>query len=160
MDASTVQVVENLLHQKILLYSDLLHCFKQERESLIQVDLDELWRVSKEKEETGQKISGLRQEIMSVLFPERKKKFSMDAIMRSMPKVHRVKFHQLWLRLIKLKSEIEGLRRDNVTYLNDSISFLDEMISILTGGDNVKSVYDKKGHMARTAHRCLLSKEV
>jgi flagellar biosynthesis/type III secretory pathway chaperone len=97
---------------------------------------------------------------MSALFPEKKKRFNMDVIIRSVPRGDRAKFHRLWMRLIKLKSEIEALRRDNVMYLNDSISFLDEMISILTGGNNIKSVYDKKGQMARAARCSLLSKEV
>ena len=160
MEASIVQVIESLIHQKIMLYNALFHCFEQERESLVHIDLDVLWEVSKRKEEASHKIKRLRQEIMAVVFPEKKKKFNMDLIIKSIPKAHRVKFHHLWLRLTKLKNEIEAMRRDNVLYLNDSISFLDEMILILTGGDNAKSVYDKKGHMARIAHRCLLSKEV
>jgi flagellar biosynthesis/type III secretory pathway chaperone len=160
MEASIVQVIETLIHQKIMLYNDLVHCFKQERESLVRIDLDVLWEVSKGKEEAGQKIKDLRQEIMAAIFPEKKKKFNMDLIIKSIPKAHRAKFHHLWLRLTKLKSEIEAMRRDNVMYLNDSISFLDEMISILTGGENTKSVYDKKGHMTRTTQRCLLSNEV
>jgi hypothetical protein len=51
MEDTTTPVLEELLSGKILLYNDLLRCFMKERESLINIDLDKLWSISKEKEE-------------------------------------------------------------------------------------------------------------
>ena len=50
MEVADVQAMESLFYKKIMLYSDLLECFRRERDALINMDLDGLWRISKEKE--------------------------------------------------------------------------------------------------------------
>ena len=56
MDDRTIQSLENLIYEKIILYNDLLHCLKKERETLIKIDLDDLWQISKEKEDLCSRI--------------------------------------------------------------------------------------------------------
>jgi len=51
MEAFTVDSIEKLFYKKIMLYNDLLHCFEEERKSLISIDLSKLWKLSKEKDE-------------------------------------------------------------------------------------------------------------
>ena len=60
MEDHIIRSLERLLQEKIMLYNDLLQCFKDEKDSLIAVDLDKLWSISKVKDEICSKINALR----------------------------------------------------------------------------------------------------
>ncbi len=47
METFNVRLIEKLFYKKIMLYHDLLYCFKHERESLTNLALDLLWSISK-----------------------------------------------------------------------------------------------------------------
>jgi hypothetical protein len=49
MDERIIQTLENLIYEKIILYNDLLHCLEKERETLIKIDMDDLWEISKKR---------------------------------------------------------------------------------------------------------------
>ena len=66
MEDMTVQFLERSLHEKILLYNDLLLCFKEEKEALVNVDLDRLWHISKKKEELYQTKDNLFPPIIQI----------------------------------------------------------------------------------------------
>ena len=70
--------------------------------------------------------------------------------------------HDLYffLTLDKLKNEIELLRKANMAFMNDSLRFLDEMISILTGGKESNMAYDQRSHLSKSGINCFLSREV
>jgi len=161
METSNVRLIEKLFYQKIMLYHDLLYCFKHERESLINLDLDKLWSISKEKEEICAKINAAKQEIIAALdLQENQKTFELNRIMDLIPKESRAEFQKLYLRLIKLKSEIEAFRKENMAFVNDSLQFLDEIIGIITGADESGIMYNDKCHFNKSGAPVLLSREV
>ena len=51
METPKVRLIEKLFYKKIMLYNDLLYCFEEERKSLISIDINKLWKLSKEKDE-------------------------------------------------------------------------------------------------------------
>ena len=160
MDDTVMQSLERLLHKKIMLYYDLLRCFNQERESLITIDLDKLWAISREKEEICAKIKSVRQEIIAVVNPEIEEKFFiLNQILDLIPGKERNELQKLHLTLAKLKGEIEALRKENMLFIDDSLQFLDEMISIITGESRSKIMYDNKCHVSKSAANILLSRE-
>jgi len=67
MNENAVHLLEDLFQRKIILYDDLLRCLEKERESLVTINMDALWAISKEKEELCSKIESIRQEIVSVV---------------------------------------------------------------------------------------------
>ncbi|MBL7179795.1 MAG: flagellar protein FlgN [Pseudomonadota bacterium] len=161
MEATEVGLIENLFYKKIMLYNDLLYYFKQERESLINIDLDKLWSISKEKEKICTQISATRHKILAAVdLQEDEKSFNLSRIMNLIPRELRADFQKLYLRLIKLKSEIEFLRKENTAFIDDSLQFLDEMISIITGGDKSEIAYNHKCHFRKSSPYFLLSREV
>jgi FlgN protein len=161
MDEQNIQLLEKLIYEKIILYNDLLHCLKRERETLIKIDLDDLWQISKEKEEICSRISTLRREIMSIIDPEMDPKdYRPSGILALIPKENRAKFHQSYVRLINLKSEIEALRKENMILIDDSLQFLDEMVSVITGDNHDRMIYKSDGHIRKSANQMLLSREV
>lgn len=160
MDDHIIQLLEKLFYKKILLYNDLLHCLKRERESLINIDLDKLWGISREKEETCSQIKSIRQEIISTVnLGIDEESFNPNHILDLIPRESRAKFEKLYLTLIKLKSEIEILRKENMIFIDDSLQFLDDLISIITGKETSKIMYNEKCHLRKSGANILLSRE-
>ncbi len=161
MDERIIQALENLIYEKIILYNDLLLCLEKERETLIKIDMDDLWEISKEKEEICSKVSAIRQEIISTLGLEMDPKdYRPSRILEFIPRTDRARFQQSYVRLFDLKSEIEAIRKENMILINDSLQFLDEMVSVITGNDQSKMIYKDDGHIRKSANQMLLSREV
>jgi hypothetical protein len=160
MDDTIIQLLERLFYNKIMLYNDLLHCFKKERESLLNIDVDNLWNISKEKEVICSKIKSIRQEIISAInLNIDQKSFIPNQILELIPGENRAKFQKLYLTLTRLKGEIEALRKENMIFIDDSLHFLDETISIITGETKSKIVYNDKCQLSRSDTNILLSRE-
>ena len=160
MDDHRVQLLESLFHKKIILFNDLLHCLKNESESLINIDLDSLWTISKEKEDICSKIESIREEIASALNPRVDQSFlASHQILELLPEKHKATFWKLFQTLLKLEGEIEAIRKENMIFIDDSLQFLDEMMSILTGKTKSKILYNDKCHWSRSGANVLLSRE-
>jgi hypothetical protein len=161
MNENTVHLLEDFFQRKIILYDDLLHCLEKERESLVTINMDALWAISKEKEELCSKIENIRGEIVSVVDRDgQDSPLSLDRILTLVPEEKAGTFQGFFLTLVKLKNEIELLRKENMTFINDSLRFLDEMISIITGGNRSKIVYGERKHLGKSGINCFLSREV
>lgn len=145
MEEPIIRLIQKVLYQKIILYNDLLNCFHEERVSLVSVDLDKLWRISKEKEEICTKIESARTKILSAVNHNKdQKSFSLKTIMEWVSLEYKEKFQKLHLRLIKLKSEIDVVRKENMTFIDDSLKFLDEMISVIANEAQLNFTYNGK----------------
>ena len=161
MEAFTVDTIEKLFYKKIMLYNDLLYCFEEERKSLIRIDLKKLWGLSKEKDEICAQIKSIRQNMsVAVNLENEQDSFNLNLIMDLIPGKYMDKFKKLYLRILKLKGEIEILRKQNILYIDDSLEFLDEMISIITGETDSGYIYNDKCHFNKSGSRYFLSREV
>ena len=126
MNENTVNLLEDLFQRKIILYDDLLHCLEVERESLVTINMDALWTISREKEEICSKIESIRQEIVSVFDMDgQDSSLPLNRILRLVPEEKAGTFQSFFLTLDKLKNEIELLRKANMAFMNDSLRFLD-----------------------------------
>jgi flagellar biosynthesis/type III secretory pathway chaperone len=160
MDERNIQLLEKLFYEKIILYNDLLHCLKKERATLIKIDLDDLWQISQEKEVICARLSTLRREIISTIDPEMDPKdYRPGLILSLIPKASKAKFQQSYVRLIDLKMEIEALRKENMILIDDSLQFLDEMVSVITGDNPIRVIYKSDGHIRKSGNQMLLSRE-
>lgn len=161
MDERAIQLLERLLQRKIMLYHDLLECFEKERESLINVDLDELWCISKKKEELCARIQSIRQEIIACACSGKdRESFNLANVLDLIPRDKRATCHTLFLTLARIKSEIEVLRKENMVYIDDSLQLLDEIISIISGNTIGRIIYNEKCHLCKSSTNKLLSREV
>ncbi len=160
MEHIDFQPVEMLICDKILLYDELRHCFMQERDSLLNIDLDKLWLISKNKTEICSKIKSIRKEILSTVNKgTNKKAVELNAIADLVPPESKPRFHELFLRIIRLKAEIDALRKENMGFMDDSLRFLDEMVSIIAGEATGRIVYNDKCHVSRPGANILFSRE-
>ena len=161
MEDEVFRCVEKLFYKKIMLYNDLLHYLKEERESLISIDLDKLWRISKEKEQTCSDIESTRQEInAAVNSKEDQKSFNLNRIMKFIPLKFKAEFQKLYLRILKIKGEIEVLRIQNMNFIDDSLTFMDEIISIITGESESRLIYNKKCRFGKSGPNLFLNREI
>jgi hypothetical protein len=161
MEAFTVDTIEKLFYKKIMLYNDLLYCFEEERKSLISIDINNLWRLSKEKDEICAEIKSIRREMSVAVNPENEQDaISLKLVMDLIPETYTDKFKKLYLRILKLKGEIEILRKQNILYIDDSLKFLDEMISIITGENDSGYIYNDRCHFHKSGSRSFLAREV
>lgn len=161
MKTFTIDTIEKLFYKKIMLYNDLLYCFEEERKSLIRIDLNKLWGLSKEKDEICAQIKSIRREMsVAVNLENEPDAFSLNLVMDLIPEKYTDKFKKLYLRILKLKGEIEILRKKNILYIDDSLEFLDEMISIITGETDSGYIYNDRCHFNKSGSRSFLAREV
>ena len=157
MEQIIVQTIEQMMNTKIRLYNDLFHCFKQERDSLINIDLDKLWSISQEKRQICKKIYSLRKDIIFAVDPKIKQKtnnknddsiLELNQILDLLPRESKPVFKNLFLKLNGLKREIGKFKNENMDFINDSLRFLDDLMMIITGSD------ESTGYMAYNKKSC------
>jgi len=161
METFNVDTMEKLFYKKIMLYNDLLYCFEEERKSLIGIDLNRLWELSQEKDELCVQIKSIRKEMSAAVNSGNgPNAFNLNVTMDLIPEEHTDKFKKLYLRILKLKGEIEILRKQNILYIDDSLEFMDDMISILTGENKSGYIYNDRCHYKPSGPRLFLNREV
>ena len=161
MEETMVEFLEKSLYEKIFLYNDLLLCFKKEKEALANMDMDNLWNISKEKDELCLKIDSTRQKIFSAVhFGPDHQHHTPALIMNLVPEKNRAKFHELYYTLQKLKNEIDAMRELNMRAVDHSLKFLDEIISIITCQVRQDVIYNGRCRLNQSRSNMILSREV
>jgi flagellar biosynthesis/type III secretory pathway chaperone len=155
------QALETLFQNKIMLYYDLRECLRNEQTYLIQLDLNRLWEVSRQKESLCAKLTALRQEIKAVLQCNQADSFpNLSDLLTLLSTEGKTVFQGLYYRLAELRSEVEALRKENMHYVNDSLQFIDEIIAIISGAAGHRNTYDRKCQLKKGANPMLLMREV
>ncbi len=164
---TSIQTLENLFHEKILLYQDLMECMKKEREVLINTDTDALWEIADEKQVVASRIEAVRDKILSAL-SEAAIDHRMDAVSFDLarvysliPRPHRERFKKPQLSLVNLKDEIRRRSQENRVLIEECLSFLDELIGIIADTGKQNAVYDNgRSSRKKVQANLLLHKEV
>ncbi len=160
MDTNTAYRLEQLFLKKIVSYQNLIECLRDEREALIQIDLDRLWEISGDKEVLLDRIGSLREEIIATLRQGTGLQYSeLSGIPALVPLELREKFRRLYRTLATLRKEIEVLRKQNMAFINDSLHFLDHMISIIMGESETKITYNHRRELTKPCSPVLMYKE-
>ncbi len=162
-DDTIIQSIRKMIEKKISLYHDLLRCFQEERTALLQVDVTALWHISSEKDALCSEISLLRKEITTAAAPWiQLDPFDLNALFPVVPKAHYSSLNRAGQVLVRLKREIEGLRRHNMIFMNDSLQFLDDMMAIISraGKSGAPTVYNRRCSLNQGKSMHLLSQEV
>jgi len=160
MEEPRIDLIKTFFYQKIMLYDELRRYLNEERAHLINIDMEKLWLISRQKEEICKRIASTRQEIIASVYPKKDQKlYNLNEIMSLVPHDRRSEFQKLHLRLIKLKSEIEGIRKENMIFIDESLQFLDEMISIITGATGSRMMYNDKCQFRKSETQFLFNRE-
>lgn len=146
---TSFQTLENLFHDKILLYQELVECLKKERDVLISADTDALWEIADSKQSVVSRVEAVRDEILSALseaaIDHRMDVVSFDLarVYSLIPRIHRERFTKPQLSLVNLKGEIQRRSQENRFFIEECLSFLDDLIGIIADTGKQNAAYDK-----------------
>ncbi len=155
------QALETVFQHKIMIYYDLRECLRNEQAYLIQLDLNRLWEVSRQKESLCKKLAALRTEGMAILQHDADEPFpNLGELMTLLATDGHTVFQGLYYRLAELRNDVEALRKENMHYVNDSLEFIDEIIAIISGAAQNRNIYDRSCQLKKGANPLLLRREV
>lgn len=161
MEDKTIHVIEGLFQEKVFLYADLVECFRKERSYLTCMNVEALWGVSDEKNRLCSEIVALKAKIASFLDLDRGlEEADVRRLLESIPAREQGPLRNTLLRIMKLKREVEIMRKENQAFIDESLDFLDEMISLLVGEGSGGVMYSGKSLLQRTEAVHTMSREV
>jgi len=132
MDASFTSI-EKAYQKEVALLQDLLECLSLEKDHLVNLNLESLWALMEEKQGVLKSIEQTRDEIQS-LAKDRERDQAHSPEVQSLVTVFSRKIE-------RLKEEIGARVRENVSFIQDTLGFLNEMISIFVAGAQPEPAY-------------------
>ena len=159
--------IEDMLDEKLGLYKQLNAILTQEREFIVNIDVNSLWKSSEQKKKIAQKIQGLREKILYLL--EEKfgtndmdiRSFSVSYLIRTIPvpKDLKIKLGKIKIAIENEKNELVQKASDNKKYVQEYLLVIDDIMSVAV--DNSKQAqYDLSGAMPGTKNpNCLIHAE-
>jgi flagellar biosynthesis/type III secretory pathway chaperone len=157
-----IEILKNLFYDKIMLYRDLVELLRRERDLLIRTDIDALWEVSDRKQSIVGRIGALRGEILNALSAAAVdhdmdvSSFRLSTVLSLIPGRDRLGFKKPYLCLVGLKSETRKRSQENKLFIEQSLAFLDELITVIANTDKAESLYDEGGCINSKGHKNLL----
>ncbi len=124
--------------KRISLLQDLVGCLDKERESLLEINVTELWAVMEEKQAILEAIEELP---------------AVPAEKSSTPPSIRSEIN-------RLKEEIRNRARENTEFTRSSLAVFDEIISRITGTGKDDQTYRPPGEEHRAQRSPLYHREV
>lgn len=119
--------------KRVSLYEELLSCIKRERDNLINQDIKGIWNSLEEKKEILESI----EEVNKIYSGSPEK----NPVFHDIPKNDRNNINNLSRQLKGLKEEITVRVKENVLFINDTLSFINELFSILGKSGNSEITY-------------------
>jgi len=152
MEITTKDIID-IYSRRISLFNDLLNCIMRERDNLINRDIRGIWSSLEEKqsimdaiEETGRRLNGITER---------------DIINRNMPGRDRDKIMELSRTLLRVKREIRARVGENVSFINETLDFFNEIISVMTkAGDDGFNHYGPYGNLQKAQKSVMYQGEV
>jgi hypothetical protein len=157
-----IKMLENFFYDKILLYQELVEYLKKERDYLTKTDMDVLWEISAKKQDIVFRIETIREKILAALTELSVEhgmdvsSFSLAKVVSLIPSTQRVGLRKIYLTLVGLKTQTRQLSAENKVFIEESLDFLDEIMSIIAGFRAGNSLYDGGGVVKTKGHSNLL----
>lgn len=136
MNQDDAQWVERQVEKKRQLYHSLRDCFEKEHEALIQVEIDGLWGISSEKDALCMEISAVKKELADFVTSFCSAPFDLNQLYTALPRTGREALNTSVREITVLKREIDMLRQRNMSFMNESLQFMDQMMALISGGEN------------------------
>jgi len=158
--------IESLYQEKIVLYQDLLDALEMERKSIIDIDVDALWKISEQKGRIARKIEKKQQQILEQLegmpVEDGMDISSLDAqkILDLLPKEIKERLRKVRVTLGTLKEEIRVRLKENKGYVGEYLTVLDEIIGVVTDTGKRNPVYSRGRRAGKPATHLFLHREV
>lgn len=134
--------IQNTYHRQVSLLEDLRDCLEMERESLIQVDVDQLWELMEKKNTLVLTIEKLGNEIKCLLNQcfHRAPESPRASALKEWPW-----FSDLSKQTALLKEDIQTRLKENLSFIQDTLGFFDELVGIIAKGGTQEQGYEHLG---------------
>lgn len=138
--------IERQVEKKKQLYQELKGCFVKEREALVHVDIDALWQISSAKDALCMEISQVRKELADAAARLCAPPFDLNQFYAVLPRNGTQAFSRSVRQISVLKKEIDQLRQYNMAFMNESLQFMDQVMTLLsgTGNNGSPAVYNRQ----------------
>jgi hypothetical protein len=127
--------LKELYTKRISLYEDLLGCIKRESDNLINQNIKGIWSSLDEKKDILEAI-----EENNKCFPENSGSTPVPA---DLPRQDRDAIMQFRRKLMDLKQEIGTRIKENISFTNDTLGFINDIFSSLSNTDKKPDTYDR-----------------
>lgn len=130
-----VNILKGLYIKRISLYEDLLGCIKRETDNLISQNIKGIWSSLDEKNKILEAI-----EENTSCFPE---KSGSNPVPADVPRQDMDAIMQLKKKLIDLKQEISVRVKENISFVNETLCFINDIFSSLCKSDKKPDTYSR-----------------
>ena len=143
-----IEKLERLFSEKILLYQDMAECLKHEQKSLMETDVDSLWKFSGKKQDLAGKIETLREGILETLeafsidHGMERPSFSVTRVMALLPDKSLGKLRKLEVALINMKNTVQALAKQNKAFVVEYLEVIDDLAKTIACAQEVDAGYD------------------
>ena len=160
--------IEKYLYEKLDLYQGLNRLLTDERQAIVNIDVETLWKNSDIKKELAEKIQTIRRKLLELV----RKTYGVDDMdtrlfslshffrMVPIPKEDKQRLRKIKLAIENEKNQLAQTAEDNKKYVDEYLSVIDEIMA--TAVDNSGNAqYTKQGAVPGSKNeRCLIHAEV
>ena len=149
------QKIESLFQEKVMLYKDLVDILNQEKRTLMETNVDALWKISEQKQKVASRIENIRHSILSTLL-EMGIEHEMSVAAFNIPAVIEYlseavedsrdlteSLRKINVTLVTLKNQVQELASDNKRFVEEYLDVLDELISIIASAGKPEKSYSR-----------------
>ncbi len=160
--------VEKLLLENLSLFKELKEVFLKERDCIVNIDIESLWKIIKQKKEIGLAIALLREKFFSI-FEECSvqtdtdiKSFTLAKVIKTLSVPDKIKsgFFKLKARIETEQDDIKAIAHANSQHVNSYLLVIDDVFSTIMNVTE-ENQYKGSGAVANCKKgNCLLRQEV
>jgi hypothetical protein len=130
-----INILKNLYMTRVSLYENLLACVKRESDNLINQNIKGIWTSLDEKKEILEAIGE-----NTGCFPEDS---GSNAIPEDVTRQDRDTIMQFKRKLSDLKQEIGVRVKENVSFINETLGFINDIFAAFSNIDKKPDTYDR-----------------
>jgi hypothetical protein len=131
-----INILKSLYTKRISLYEDLLGCIKRESDNLINQNIKGIWSSLDEKKEILEAI-----EENTRCFPENSDSNPLPA---DIPRQEIDAIMQFKRKLSDLKQEIGARIKENISFINDTLGFINDLFLSLSNIKDKPDIYGRE----------------
>ncbi|RLB16113.1 MAG: hypothetical protein DRG82_09955 [Deltaproteobacteria bacterium] len=149
--------IEGSYEKQAAMLEQLRDCLELERESLIQVDVDQLWEIMEKKNTLVVDIDKLGNEIKCLLNHcfEHSLEAPRASALREWPW-----FRELSKRTTLLKEDIQVRLKENLSFIQDTLGFFNELVGIIAKSGAQEQGYEHLRNPQKMSEARIYQREV
>ena len=160
--------VNKVLEESLFLFQELKDIFLLEKDCIVNIDIESLWKTIEQKKEIGLKIAMLKEKILSMFKIQSIQidmdieSFSLSKAIRKVPVSDKIKSDLMRLKtLIEIEQdEIKEIANANSKHVNSYLLVIDGVFSTIMNVTDASQYKHSGAVSSRKKGNCLIRQEV